>query len=143
MRMTSVGYLWLDRIQRESWARRHSIQQCTPMQNWFDLSNDCRYDWIYPAFFIFYFVVVFRTAFIMDALVSQILALDEHVNPTRNFIHFLSTKIVLWLYCPLLNTMPTSRLQSTARRSVVTRLPRSMPSPARRKQKCKKDGPAK
>jgi hypothetical protein len=139
MIMTSVGYLWLDRIQRESWAQRHSIQQSTPMQNWFDLSNDCRYDWIFPAFFSFYFVVVFGTAFIMDALVSQILALDEH---TRNFIYFLSTQILLW-YCPLLNTMPTSRLQSTARRSVVTRLPRSMPSPARRKQKCKKDGPAK
>ena len=35
----------------------------------------------------------------MDALVSQILALDEHVSPIRNLLHFLSTQIVLWLYC--------------------------------------------
>jgi hypothetical protein len=75
------------------------IQQCKPMQNWFNLSDDFRYDWIFPAFLIFFYVVVFGTAFIMDALVSQILALDEKVHPIRNFIHFLSTQIVLWLYC--------------------------------------------
>lgn len=76
-----------------------AITQCKPMQSWFNLSDDFRYDWIFPFFLIFTYVVVFGTAFCMDALVSQILALDEHVSPIRNLLHFLSTQIVLWLYC--------------------------------------------
>jgi len=76
-----------------------SIEECKPMQDWFNLSDDFAYGWIFPFFLIFTYVLVFGTAFIMDALLSQILALDEHVNPIRNFIHFLSTQLVLWLYC--------------------------------------------
>jgi len=76
-----------------------SIQECKPMQDWFDLEDDFDYNWFFYFFIIFNYVVVFGTAFCMDALLSQILALDEHVNPVRNFIHFFSATFVLWAYC--------------------------------------------
>ena len=76
-----------------------NIETCKPMQGWFNLSDDFPYGWIFPFFLIVNYVIVFGTAFCMDALVSQILAIDEHVNIVRNFIHYVSTQIVLWLYC--------------------------------------------
>lgn len=35
----------------------------------------------------------------MDALVSQILAIDERVNPIRNLLHWVSSQLVLSTYC--------------------------------------------
>ena len=72
-----------------------AIEQCQP----FGLGDDFAYQWIFPGFLIFTYVVVFGTAFFMDRLVSQILALDETIHPLRNFCHFLSSQLVLWIYC--------------------------------------------
>lgn len=72
-----------------------AIEQCQP----FGLGDDFAYQWIFPGFLIFTYVVVFGTAFFMDRLVSQILALDETIHPIRNFCHFLSSQLVLWVYC--------------------------------------------
>jgi hypothetical protein len=78
----------------------YSIESCKPCQNWFNLSDESAfYTWIMPSFLLFNYAVVFSTAFIMDALVSQILALDEQINPIRNLLHWLSSQIVLWVYC--------------------------------------------
>jgi hypothetical protein len=76
-----------------------AITECKPMQNWFGLSENFAYDWIFPFFLIFNYAIVFLTAFCMDALVSQILALNERINPIRNFFHFVTSQIVLWVYC--------------------------------------------
>jgi hypothetical protein len=77
----------------------YSISECKPMQSWFDLDDDWRgYDWIIPFFIFFNYIVVFGTAFCMDALVSQILALNEHIHPIRNLCHFISCQFVLWAY---------------------------------------------
>lgn len=78
----------------------YSIDECRPMQNWFDLPDDSPfYTWVFASQIIFFYVVVVGTAFCMDALVSQILALDEHVSLIRNLLHFVSTQPVLWVYC--------------------------------------------
>jgi hypothetical protein len=75
-------------------------QQCKPCQNWFNLSDDFNYGWFGIYFFLpFNYILVFGTAFIMDALVSQILAIDERVNPIRNILHWLSSQLVLSTYC--------------------------------------------
>jgi hypothetical protein len=76
-----------------------SVSECKPMQSWFGLADDFPYDWIFPFFLLFNYFVVFLTAFCMDALVSQILALKETIHPVRNLLHFLSSQIVLWVYC--------------------------------------------
>lgn len=72
-----------------------SIEECRP----FNLSDEFQYGWVFPFFLIFTYVLVFGTAFCMDALVSQILALKENVHPLRNLMHFLSAQVVLWVYC--------------------------------------------
>lgn len=72
-----------------------SIEECKP----FGLSDNFPYAWVFPFFTIFTYVLVYGTAFIMDALVCQILALDEKIHPIRNFVHFLSSQFVLWVYC--------------------------------------------
>jgi hypothetical protein len=78
----------------------YSIESCRPCQSWFNLSdNSSFYTWIMPSFLLFNYLTVFTTAFIMDALVSQILALDEKIHPVRNLLHWLSSQLVLWLYC--------------------------------------------
>lgn len=69
------------------------------MQGWFGLPDDWGYAWIFPFFFLFQYTFVYATAFFMDALVCQILAIEEHVNPIRNFIHFVCSQPVLWTYC--------------------------------------------
>lgn len=78
-----------------------SISTCKPMQSWFNLPDDFAYNWIFPGFLIFFYVVVVGTAFCLDALVSQILALKERVSFVRQVCHFVSTQLVLWLYCLL------------------------------------------
>ncbi|GKY98769.1 hypothetical protein MPSEU_000833100 [Mayamaea pseudoterrestris] len=78
----------------------YAIGTCRPCQNWFGLEDDSAfYAWIMPAFLFFNYAIVFSTAFIMDALVSQILALDEQISPLRNILHWLSSQLVLWVYC--------------------------------------------
>jgi hypothetical protein len=77
----------------------YSVGECKPMQSWFGLPDDWGYEWIFPVFALFNYSVVFLTAFSMDALVSQILALNENVGFTRNVFHFASTQFVLWAYC--------------------------------------------
>jgi len=72
-----------------------SIEECKP----FGFDDSFPYTWVFPFFLIFTYVVVFGTAFFMDRLVSQILALDEEIHPIRNFCQFLSSQIVLWVYC--------------------------------------------
>jgi hypothetical protein len=77
-----------------------SIHHCKPCQSWFNLSDDSAfYTWIMPSFLLFNYAIVFTTAFIMDSLVSQILALDETIHPIRNFFHWLTCQPVLWFYC--------------------------------------------
>ncbi|GKY98767.1 hypothetical protein MPSEU_000832900 [Mayamaea pseudoterrestris] len=79
---------------------QYSIESCKPCQSWFNLTDDSPfYTWIMPSFLFFNYGIVFLTAFVMDALVSQILALDERVHPIRNLCHFISTQVVLWVYC--------------------------------------------
>jgi hypothetical protein len=78
----------------------YSIGSCKPCQSWFNLDDDSPfYTWVMPSFLIFNYAIVFATAFVMDALVSQILALDERVSILRNFLHFVSSQAVLWVYC--------------------------------------------
>jgi cellulose synthase/poly-beta-1,6-N-acetylglucosamine synthase-like glycosyltransferase len=74
------------------------INQCKPFQDWFNLSDDFNYAWIMGVFQLLFWVIVALPAFCMDALVSQILALDEHVNPIRNFLHFVFSQVALWIY---------------------------------------------
>jgi len=76
-----------------------SVTTCKPMQSWFNLPDDWPYEWIFPFFLMFFYVMVVGTSFCMDALVSQILALNEEIDPFRNFLHFLSAQPVLWVYC--------------------------------------------
>lgn len=78
---------------------QYSIDTCRPLQTWFNLPDDWPYAWIFPAFLFFNYAIVFFTAFCMDALVSQILALNERIGLLRNFCHFVSTTFVLWAYC--------------------------------------------
>lgn len=75
-----------------------SIDTCKPMQNWFDLPNDFQYSWILDFFLIYFYVVVVGTAFCMDALIVQILALNEEVSIIRNLCHYISALPVLWAY---------------------------------------------
>jgi len=48
---------------------------------------------------ILFYAIVPTTAFAMDAIVAQILALDEDVHPIRNLFHFITTMPVQWAYC--------------------------------------------
>ncbi|CAB9523167.1 expressed unknown protein [Seminavis robusta] len=72
-----------------------AMEHCQP----FGLGEDFQYAWIFPFFIIFTQIFVFGTAFFMDALVSQVLALAEEINPMRNFFHYLSSPFVLMVYC--------------------------------------------
>ena len=78
----------------------YSMESCRPCQSWFGLEDDSPfYTWIIPSFTLFNYFTVFSTAFLMDAVVSQILALDENVSLIRNVLHWLSSQFVLWAYC--------------------------------------------
>ena len=94
-----------------------SIQQCKPMQGWFNLSDDFHYDWIFPSFLLLFYEVVVSTAFIIDALLSRSLALDENIGISQNFLHFISPR----LSCGFIALLNTGHLQDcyTASRSVV------------------------
>lgn len=76
-----------------------SVEQCRPFQAWFKLPTDFPYQWILPSQLLFVYVTVFATAFFMDSLIRQVLALEEHVGIIRNSLHFLSCQFVLWMYC--------------------------------------------
>jgi len=77
----------------------YGINDCKPMEDWFNIPEGFDYDlFIWYGYAYFYGTVVL-TAFCMDALLSQILALDEKVHPIRNLLHFISAQPVLWVYC--------------------------------------------
>mmetsp|Transcript_1855 Transcript_1855/g.4235 ORF Transcript_1855/g.4235 Transcript_1855/m.4235 type:complete len:654 (+) Transcript_1855:98-2059(+) len=74
---------------------------CKPFSTWGDFPEDWQWYGFWfgaPFGLIFFYVVVVLPAFMMDALVAQILALDENVNPVRNLLHFISAQPVLWMY---------------------------------------------
>jgi len=73
-----------------------SIEECKPFVSW--LGEGFNYTWVFPFFTIYTYVTVGGTAFFMDALVSQILALDEDIHPLRNFVHWLMILPVWWMY---------------------------------------------
>jgi hypothetical protein len=77
---------------------QYSAPQCKPMSDWFDLSEDFNYDWLMNVWLLCFYILVALPAFCMDALVSQILALDENVNPIRNLLHFVFCQLSLWIY---------------------------------------------
>jgi len=90
---------------------------CMPMSNWFgagftdwlqegELDANGSYDnsvwfynWVFGFFLLFFYIAVVLVAFIMDAVVSQVMALDEKVGPLRQLFHFLMAQPVLWAYC--------------------------------------------
>ena len=86
----SIGYKPID------------LGECQPFSDWGDFGENWTWQWGFwfgaPFGLIFFYVIVVIPAFMMDALVAQILALDEHVNPIRNLLHFISAQPVLWLY---------------------------------------------
>jgi hypothetical protein len=76
------------------------VEYCRPFQEILGLPDDSSfYLWTVWGFWLFDYVVVYGTAYCMDAIASQILAIDEHVNPIRNIMHWLSTRFCLFAYC--------------------------------------------
>ena len=77
---------------------QYAPAQCKPMSDWFDLSEDFSYDWLMNVWLLCFYILVAVPAFFMDALISQILALDEYVNPIRNLLHLIFCQLALWVY---------------------------------------------
>ncbi|KAL1527751.1 hypothetical protein AB1Y20_009136 [Prymnesium parvum] len=79
----------------------YSIATCRPISGLFERQDEYAFldVWIMPALLIYQYVVVFGVAFLMDAVVVQVLALSEKVGIARGFVHYLSSQLVLWAYC--------------------------------------------
>lgn len=74
-----------------------SAETCKPFGQ---LANEnTNWAWLMNVNILLFYCIVPTTAFAMDAIVAQILALDENVNPIRNLFHFVTTMPVQWAYC--------------------------------------------